>query len=175
MGGVIRNLLLQGEVRLRGGERAVAAQHHAAAVGIIAAAAARSGEAAAERGGHMLVVELVHLAVGIEVAGFERPAGLAGVAEAVAEHDHVLPQGKRRQSRNQGGGEFAFHVFFLCGCLFYLWPLVGGEVILTGFTGFDNQRMPGKCFYVVEKWVEAAASQNGGWCYPMQFLGCLHG
>ena len=30
LGGVIRNLLLQGEVRLRGGERAVAAQHHAA-------------------------------------------------------------------------------------------------------------------------------------------------
>ena len=92
LGGVIRNLLLQGEVRLRGGERAVAAQHHAAAVGIIAAAAARSGEAAAERGGHMLVVELVHLAVGIEVAGFERPAGLAGVAEAAPNTTTFCPK-----------------------------------------------------------------------------------
>ena len=40
LGGVIRNLLLQGEIGLRGGERAVAAQHHAAAVGIIIAAVA---------------------------------------------------------------------------------------------------------------------------------------
>ena len=99
----------------------------------------------------MFVVELMHLAVCIEIAGFERLAGLAGVAEAVAEHDHVLPQRKRGQSRDQSGGEFAFHVFFLCGCLFYLWPLVGGGVILTGFTGFDNQRISVKYFYVIEK------------------------